>query len=161
MYDISVIIFTYWFLVSSFYLFPVYNDPVCLNGKAHWYIFLFHKRWLSLHKILQIRILLKVRKWFKKMFLLLACQISRSRRVEKRYIRHRSFDCTRSLNFYSASTSCRWQRKKGIDLVWKISDRSTKSHIKYILPSGFMGFDHVTNQIYISIHIKNGILLLL
>ena len=31
--------------------------------------------------------------------------------------------------------SCRWKRKKGIDLVWKISDWLTKFHIKYMLPT--------------------------
>ena len=30
--------------------------------------------------------------------------------------------------------SCRWQKKIGIDLVWKISDGSIKLHIKYMLP---------------------------
>ena len=28
-----------------------------------------------------------------------------------------------------------WQRKMGIDLVWKISDQSVKLHIKYVLPT--------------------------
>ena len=28
-----------------------------------------------------------------------------------------------------------WQRKMGIDLVWKISDQSVKFHIKYVLPT--------------------------